>query len=363
MFGGCLQQSSIDCDNGGVCPAEFRCASVHDLLSDLPNKNKEVCVPPSCAVNIKQGECVNPPSHEGCSSRCSQELPIWTTSEHAPQRRFGYAMAYDAARGRLVLFGGKLSDTSSSSSACSASSDDSSTATWEWDGAIWHRRTPLTEPPEHKGHVMAYDAFHERVVMFGGDTTGRGSTWEWDGSNWSEQTPVTAPPARLTDAAMAYDAGRRRVVLFGGDNGVHDFKDLTWEWNGANWHQINTTASPSARAASAMTYDSKRGKIVLFGGIVAAGRNEVSPLSDTWEFDGTSWVQVSTTSSPEPRGHVAMTFDATRGKFRFNKNNFPIQDYYLREVYRDASGRITNKTIGKVFSDFQDVHAAKCKMN
>ena len=55
-------------------------------------------------------------------------------------------------------------------------------------------------------------------------------------------------------------------------------------------------------------------------------------------------------------------FDATRGKFRFNKNNFPIQDYYLREVYKDASGRITNKTVGKVFSDFQDVHAAKCKM-
>jgi hypothetical protein len=27
------------------------------------------------------------------------------------------------------------------------------------------------------------------------------------------------------------------------------------------------------------------------------------------------------------------------------------------------SGRITNKTVGKVFSDFQDVHAAKCKMN
>jgi branched-chain amino acid transport system substrate-binding protein len=56
-------------------------------------------------------------------------------------------------------------------------------------------------------------------------------------------------------------------------------------------------------------------------------------------------------------------FDATRGKFRFNKNHFPIQDYYLREVYQNANGRITNKTIGKVFSDFQDVHAAKCKMN
>ncbi|MBV8188974.1 MAG: ABC transporter substrate-binding protein [Alphaproteobacteria bacterium] len=62
------------------------------------------------------------------------------------------------------------------------------------------------------------------------------------------------------------------------------------------------------------------------------------------------------------RALVDAKFDATRGKFRFNKNNFPIQDYYLREVYRDADGRITNKTIAKVFNDFQDVHAAKCKM-
>jgi branched-chain amino acid transport system substrate-binding protein len=60
---------------------------------------------------------------------------------------------------------------------------------------------------------------------------------------------------------------------------------------------------------------------------------------------------------------VDAKFDATRGKFRFNKNHFPIQDYYLREVYKDANGRITNKTVSKVFSDFQDVHAAKCKMN
>ena len=70
--------------------------------------------------------------------------------------------------------------------------------------------------------------------------------------------------------------------------------------------------------------------------------------------------------APKPavaaRALAEAKFDATRGKFRFNKNHFPIQDYYLREVYRDAGGRITNKTVGKVFSDFQDVHAAKCKM-
>ncbi len=59
----------------------------------------------------------------------------------------------------------------------------------------------------------------------------------------------------------------------------------------------------------------------------------------------------------------AANFQSIRGPFKYDTNSFPIQDYYLREVYKDAGGKITNKTIGKVFTDFQDVHAAKCKMN
>lgn len=55
-------------------------------------------------------------------------------------------------------------------------------------------------------------------------------------------------------------------------------------------------------------------------------------------------------------------FESTRGAFRFNKNQFPIQDYYLREVYKDSSGRITNKTVSKIFTQHQDVHVSKCKM-
>ena len=38
-----------------------------------------------------------------------------------------------------------------------------------------------------------------------------------------------------------------------------------------------------------------------------------------------------------------------RGAFKFNRNHFPIQDYYLRVVEKDAQGRITNKTVGTVF--------------
>ena len=58
----------------------------------------------------------------------------------------------------------------------------------------------------------------------------------------------------------------------------------------------------------------------------------------------------------------AAKFDSPRGKFRFNTNHYPIQDYYLREVVKDGTGRITNKTIGKVYSDYADPFAARCKM-
>jgi branched-chain amino acid transport system substrate-binding protein len=58
----------------------------------------------------------------------------------------------------------------------------------------------------------------------------------------------------------------------------------------------------------------------------------------------------------------AAKFDSPRGKFKFNTNNYPIQDYYLREVVKDGSGRITNKTIAKVFSDHPDAFVSRCKM-
>jgi len=56
-------------------------------------------------------------------------------------------------------------------------------------------------------------------------------------------------------------------------------------------------------------------------------------------------------------------FDSVRGDFKFNTNQYPIQDYYMREVYKDDQGRITNKTISTILTDYQDPFAAECKMD
>jgi pyruvate/2-oxoacid:ferredoxin oxidoreductase beta subunit len=74
------------------------------------------------------------------------------------------------------------------------------------------------------GHAMAYDAARGQVVLFGGlGSSGRlNDTWVWDGTNWVQKFPGNAPPARYGHA-MAYDAargaggavwGRRQVRTF-----------------------------------------------------------------------------------------------------------------------------------------------------
>ena len=59
---------------------------------------------------------------------------------------------------------------------------------------------------------------------------------------------------------------------------------------------------------------------------------------------------------------AAARFESVRGSFKFNSNQFPVQDYYLRVITKDPKGRVTNRTIGTVFKAHGDAYAAQCKM-
>ena len=58
----------------------------------------------------------------------------------------------------------------------------------------------------------------------------------------------------------------------------------------------------------------------------------------------------------------AARFESVRGAFKFNKNQMPIQNYYLRVVAKDGQGRIVNKTIGTIFKDHGDAYVGACTM-
>ena len=58
----------------------------------------------------------------------------------------------------------------------------------------------------------------------------------------------------------------------------------------------------------------------------------------------------------------AKNFKSVRGDFKFNTNHHPVQNYYLRVIGKDQQNRITNKTIGTIFSNHVDAYVAQCKM-
>jgi branched-chain amino acid transport system substrate-binding protein len=58
----------------------------------------------------------------------------------------------------------------------------------------------------------------------------------------------------------------------------------------------------------------------------------------------------------------AADFQSVRGKFKFNHNNVPIQDFYAFEVVQGAGGRYTYKTLAKPLPDHQDAYHSQCTM-
>lgn len=58
----------------------------------------------------------------------------------------------------------------------------------------------------------------------------------------------------------------------------------------------------------------------------------------------------------------AADFSSVRGGFKFNTNHFPIQNFYLREVVKDDSGKLAFKTVATVIENGEDAYAKDCKM-
>lgn len=181
----------------------------------------------------------------------------------SPSPRWGAAMAYDAATGKIVLFGGGTTPQGD---------------TWTWDGSTWTQQHPANSPSPRLGAGMAYDAATQSVVLFGGNGGRRmNDTWIWDGSNWTQRFPPASPPAR-EDSAMTYDLLAAVVVLFGGTPSDTSAARDTWTWDGNTWTQLAQPASPSLRQGPRMTTDGQTEQVVLFGGFLPGN----GYLGDTW---------------------------------------------------------------------------------
>jgi branched-chain amino acid transport system substrate-binding protein len=58
----------------------------------------------------------------------------------------------------------------------------------------------------------------------------------------------------------------------------------------------------------------------------------------------------------------AADFKSVRGDFKFGRNQFPVQNYYLQLVGKGPDGRIVHKTMGTVLTARGDAYVQDCKM-
>jgi hypothetical protein len=227
--------------------------------------------------------------------------------------RSGHAMVYDAARERVVVYGGLVYDWLSTPS-------ERVYPTMEWDGAYWKNVRTASFPPANTGHAMAYDAERGVTVLFGGfdaSTNILDETWLYDGTNWTRATPAVSPPRRAK-SAMAYDSVSQRVLLYGGqENGHYSvFKDF-WAWDGVNWTELGgVPTNMPALYNHAMAHDANRGVTVLYGGASCefqyngyTTRMTYFNCTNTWEWNGTTWsnrnLSHGIAGTPQP-----MTYDS-----------------------------------------------------
>ncbi|TAL79714.1 MAG: ABC transporter substrate-binding protein [Burkholderiaceae bacterium] len=59
----------------------------------------------------------------------------------------------------------------------------------------------------------------------------------------------------------------------------------------------------------------------------------------------------------------SVNFQSVRGNFKFNTNNFPIQNFYLFKVEKDKDGNLVNAVVKTVATAYKDHYASQCKMS
>jgi hypothetical protein len=250
-----------------------------------------------------------------------------TTAGAIPDSRSGAAMVYDSIRAKLILFGGR------------AGSGSNLEDTWEWDPTtgVWTDVGASGHPSARSQHAMVFEKSTGKVLLFGGgrsattsaDGTGisisMADTWEYDptAKTWTART-VTASPSMRNDSALVWDSSTNKAVLFGGiqvdiANAAGVPKQDTWEWDptAGTWTERTRSGSkPSQRYGHAMAFDGTRKKVVVFGGWdIATG----SAKNDLWEWDDTTgaWTQRLSGSEagvPVGRMYATMVSDDARDR-------------------------------------------------
>lgn len=217
--------------------------------------------------------------------------------------------------------------------------------------------TDGVQPPGSYGMTSIFDAARNRMILFGGSTSDgyygtHNDTWElWltpARPQWRKLDPDGPLPIARRTLTSVYDPLRNRMVVFGGWDGTPNanaFLNDTWalslDTNDGAWTPLSPAGPvPGVRDAMAAIYDPGGDRMVVFG-----GWSGTAVLGDTqfltWGGAGTS---ASATPSGEGDPGVARLQWSTSG------TTGPVGGVYRREpgtewtslgtALADASGNV-----------------------
>ncbi|HYE61796.1 MAG TPA: matrixin family metalloprotease [Phycisphaerales bacterium] len=165
----------------------------------------------------------------------------------SPAARIRPGFVYDPVNARAVLIGG-----------LTASGTATDTWLWNNTTHAWTGVTPAgAQPTARHSHAVVWDAARQRVLLFGGDDGTSAmphrvnDTWEWNGTAWSQRLGGGGGgPTPRSGAAIAHDPSNGTTYLFGGVVGGAGSTTMSGElWRLVSPVAPSVTAQPQAARA------------------------------------------------------------------------------------------------------------------
>jgi hypothetical protein len=310
-----------------------------------------------------------------------------TAKGSKPAQRYAHAMAFDATRNKVVVFGGWDINTGGSRNDL-----------WDWDPTtgVWTQRLTGSESGAPTGRTyasMVADSATARLELVAGQVAynpyggggyygsggsayygtggwyggyggslilppvppgipvpGYGGTsacevWELNPTTpaFTNRTPPLDVPVSRYGQAMAYNPSTGKTYIFGGyDSARGQTLDDLWEWDGKAWAQVAADVRPPARSDAGLAYDPARKSLILFGG---ANYDVSTTYGDTWEWNS-KWTQLKVLSSPDSLSGHGMVTDTTRNKILLfggsgDQYSYPFYSSMRNQVWEWDGGTMT----------------------
>jgi len=172
-------------------------------------------------------------------------------------------------------------------------------------------------PPLKYRHVAVYDPVRQRMIVFGGFTVNGNSggvmndVWVLSLASatptWTALTPTGSPPSARYSGSAVYDPVRDRVLLFGGQTSGGPAVNDVWALSlGASpaWTPVGVSGStpPAPRSGHAAIYDPLRDRMIVCGGVDSGASDQ----NDVWALalaDTVRWSLLAVSGALPARRH------------------------------------------------------------